>query len=244
MHGGGVEITYILFVLLGFFASIIAAVFGFGSAMVMLAIGPYLLPAEQAVALAAVLFGVSTLTKTLLFRHQLDWRVVGIMAAASMPFAYLGGTFLPQLPPGLLHRLLGLMILFYLATRHFDFLPRFKLGTKGLVAGAAAYGFTSGLIGSGNVIKVVMFREMNISREAFVGAMAATSVLASGAKTLAYYQAGLLDHNLAWPIAGLATAAIVAALLGRSVLKKVSNQMFDQGVQLVLAVAAIGLLVK
>lgn len=234
---------YLLFIVLGFFASVIAAVFGFGSAMVMLAFGPYLVPAEQAVALAAVLFGASTLTKSLLFRQHMHWRTVLIMALASVPFAYLGGLLMPSLPPGVLPRLLGLMILLYLAINRFDFLPRFRIGTAGLIGGAAAYGLTSGLIGSGNVIKVVMFREMNISRESFVGAMAATSVLASMAKATAYWQSGLLNPGLALPMLGLVVVAVGAALFGRSALRKISSRGFDAGVQLLLLVAAIGLLI-
>jgi uncharacterized membrane protein YfcA len=233
---------FLPFIVLGFFASAIAGVFGFGSAMIMLAFGPYLVGAEQAVALSAVLFGASTLTKSLLFRQHMHWRIVLIMAVASVPFAYLGGLLMPALPAGVLPRLLGAMILFYLATTRFNFLPRFRIGTPGLVAGAAAYGLTSGLIGSGNVIKVVMFREMNISRESFVGAMAATSVLASLAKASAYWQSGLLNPELAWPMAGLVAVAVVAALLGRGALRKMSAGWFDTGIQLLLLVAAVGLL--
>lgn len=234
---------YLLFTLLGFVASLISAVFGFGSAMVILAFGPYLLPTEQAVALAAVLFGASTLTKSLMFRQHMHWRTVIIMAIASVPFAFLGGLLMPLLPNGVLPRLLGLMILLYLVIGHYDVLPKFRIGTAGLIAGSAAYGLTSGLVGSGNVIKVVMFREMNITREAFVGAMAATSVLASGAKLTAYWQSGLLTQELRWPILGLVLVAVVAALLGRSALTRINNERFDFGLKVLLAIAALGLLI-
>lgn len=235
---------YWLFVTLGFIASAVAAVFGFGSAMIMLAFGPYLVGAEQAIALSAVLFGASTLTKSLLFRKHLDWKVVAIMATASVPFAYLGGLMMPLLPNGMLARLLGVMILIYLLISRFDVLPRFRIGTPGLVAGSAAYGLASGLVGSGNIIKVVMFREMNITREAFVGAMAATSVLASFAKITAYWQGNLLNDSMMMLIAALVAVAVSAALLGRSTLRAISSDWFDRGVRLLLLFAAIGLLIK
>ncbi len=233
--------SYLLFVLCGFAASLVSAVFGFGSAMVVLAIGPHLIPVGEAIALAAVMFGASTVTKTILFRKHMDWKIVGIMAIASMPFAYLGGILLSHMDPTLTRRLLGLMILTYLFLSVFK-PPSIPMGLGGIALGSAGYGFLSGLLGSGGVIKVVMLRELKITREAFVGAMAATSVLASGAKITAYTQAGLLSEKLWMPIIGLIAAAVVAAIIGRFYLNKISVDGFDIGVRVLLGIAAVALL--
>lgn len=234
--------SYLLFVLAAFAASLVSAVFGFGSAMLVLAIGPHLIPVEEAIALAAVLFAASTITKTILFREHMDWKVVGVMALASVPFAYAGGLLLSQMDPALTRRLLGLMILSYLALSYFK-PPTIRLGMPGIAIGSAAYGFVSGLLGSGSVIKVVMLRELNITREAFVGAMAATSVLASGAKIIAYSQTGLLKPDLWLAMLGLTIAAISAALIGRRTLSKISVTGFDVGVRVLLGIAAIALVI-
>lgn len=234
---------YLAFVVLGFGASIISAVFGFGTALVVLAVGSYILPVKEAIALATVLFAASTITKTLLFGKHVDWRVAGTMAFGCLPFAYLGASFLAEVPADILKRLLGLMVLAYLVLTVFKLFPKFKIGTPGLVVGSAAYGFVSGLLGSGNLIKVFIFREMNITKEAFVGAMAATSVLSNVAKLGAYSKIGILSTAMAWPIAGLVVAAISAALIGRLFLQKVSADQFGYGVQLILAACAVGLLV-
>jgi len=234
--------SYLLFVIAAFAASLISGIFGFGTAMFVLAIGPHLIPVEQAIALAAVLFAASTITKTILFRKHMDWKIVGVMALSSMPFAYAGGVLLSYMDPLLTRRLLGLMILSYLALSYFK-PPKLKLGLPGIAVGAASYGLLSGLLGTGSVIKVVMLRELNITREAFVGAMAATSVLASCAKIVAYSQSGLLTLDL-WPtILGLCVAAISASFIGRRYLGKLSVTGFDIGVRVLLAIAAIALVI-
>ena len=120
-----------------------------------------------------------------------------ILSIGSFPFAYIGGLLLEQAPAPILKRSLGGMILAYLALTQYKLLPKFKIGTLGLITGSALYGFISGLLGSGNLVKAIMFREMNISKEAFVGAMAASSVLANLSKLTAYYQSGLLHMGLA-----------------------------------------------
>ena len=237
------EIEYLLFASLGFTATTISAVFGFGTALIVLAVGSHILPVKDAIALGTVLFAASTVLKTVLFGKHIDWKIAGIMAIASLPFAYLGAAFLTDMPTGLLRRLLGSMILIYLCLSIFNLFPRIKIGTAGLVAGSAAYGFVSGLLGSGNLIKAIIFREMKITKEAFVGAMAATSVLSNAAKITAYTKSGLLGTQQLWAIVTLVLGAIVAVQLGRRILRFVSVSYFEVGIRVVLGVSAIALLI-
>lgn len=233
----------ILFVLIGFVGSFASAVFGFGTALLVLGVGSHVLPVKDAIALATVLFAASTVTKSLLFGRYIDWNLVGIMTLASLPFAYLGAELLSVLPGDLIKRMLGVMILIYLGVRLSGVLPAFRVGRGGLLAGSALYGFVSGLLGSGNLVKVILFREMNITKEAFVGAMAATSVMANVAKLGSYWHSGLLRVDMAWPAFGLVICAIVTSLIGRRILRHMNAGVFETGVQVVLVLAAVALLI-
>jgi len=234
---------YTLFVLIGFVSSVASAVFGFGNALLLLALGSHILPVKETIALATVLVVASTVPKTFLFGKHIDWKVVAIMSAACLPFAYLGAQLLAIAPAEHIKRLLGATIIIYLVSRITNRLPSYKIGTVGLVAGSALYGFVSGLLGSGNLIKVVMFREMHITKEAFVGAMAATSVMSNFAKIFSYTQSGLLHTGLMWPALALVASAVVAAFVGRAVLHKIDIKTFETGVSLLLGIAAVALMI-
>ncbi|MEM7564212.1 MAG: sulfite exporter TauE/SafE family protein [Pseudomonadota bacterium] len=238
-----VGLLEVCFVILGFTASLVSAVFGFGTALLVLALGSYLLPVQTTIVLATVLFAASTITKTIVFGKHIDWRVAGIMAIASLPFAFGGALLMTEVPTHWLQRLLGGMILLYVILNRFQLFPKFRINTSGLILGSAGYGFVSGLLGSGNLIKALIFREMNITKEAFVGAMAATSVLSNVAKLSAYTHSGLLDIHLLYPAAGLIVSALIAVLLGKKILRKMNHNQFETGLQIVLAVSAIGLIV-
>ena len=233
---------YTLFVALGFFASIISAIFGFGTALFVLAIGSHILPVKETIALATVLFTASVLAKTWLFARHIDWKLVAIMVTASLPFAYLGASLLAVAPAPLIKKLLAAMVLIYLALSLFKLMPRWRIGTAGLIVGSTLYGFVSGLIGTGGLIKAILFKEMNIAKEAFVGAMAATSILANFAKLVAYAQTGILTREMAWPAVGLVAAALATSFIGRDVLRHFSVRQFEAGVQILLAVLTVGLL--
>ena len=233
---------YVLFVAVGLAGSLVSAVFGFGTALLVLAVGAHILPVKETIALATVLFAASTVTKTFLFSRVIDWKTIAVMVASSVPFAYLGANLLVDLPTELARRLLAGMILLYLLLGVFKRLPRIEIGTGGLVFGSALYGFVSGLLGSGNLIKVVLFREMKISKEAFVGAMAASAVLNNLVKLTSYSLNGLLTADMAVPIAALAASGVAAAFVGRAILKRLKVRVFEIGVQVLLAVAAAALL--
>jgi len=236
-------LDYALFVLIGLAGSLASAVFGFGTALLVLAIGSHVLPVKETIALATVLFTASTVTKTLLFGRHIDWKVVAIMAVACLPFSYLGAQLLAAVPADHIKRLLGVMVLAYMLLSLGRLLPAIKIGTAGVIVGSALYGFVSGLLGSGNLIKVIMFREMRMTGEAFVGAMAATSVMSNIAKLGAYTQTGLLHSGLVWPALALALSAVGAAFVGRAILRKIDGRTFETGVQVLLGAAAAALLI-
>jgi len=233
----------IVFVLIAFVASFASAIFGIGSAFLVLAFGSLALPVKETIALATVLFTASTVTKTLLFRGNIDWKVVGVMSFACLPFAYLGAQLLAVAPAEYVKPMLGVMILIYIGLTATKSLPSIRIGMPGLLAGSALSGFVSGFLGSGNVIKVVLFREMKITKEAFVGTMAATAVLSNTVKLTSYIRTGLLTVDMVWTACTLVVVAVLVALIGRLFLKKLSIHAFETGVQVLLSVAAIALFV-
>ncbi len=235
-------IETILFVCLGFGASLVSAVFGLGTALIVLSLGAYLLPVKESIALAAVLFAASTSTKTILFYQAIQWKQAMIMIIASIPFTYLGALAFGYLPAELLRKLLGVMILLYLAVSLLGLMVRHEPKSATLFCGSAAYGFISGVLGSGNIVKALVLRGFNYPKEAFVGMMAVTSVLANFVKIAVFYKAGTLHAGQIEVMLLLITAAIFAALIGRFYLKRLSTQRFNFGLNVVLGLSAIGLL--
>ncbi len=239
----GTGLDQIAFILIAFVASFASAIFGFGSALLVLAFGSLVLPVKVAIALATVLFTASTVTKSLLFRDHIDWKMVGVMSFACLPFAYHGAQLLAVAPAEFVKPMLGAMVFIYLGLTITKRLPSISIGMLGLFAGSALYGFVSGFLGSGNIIKVILFREMKITKEAFVGAMAATAVLSNIVKLTSYIRTGLLTVDMAWTALTLVFVAVAVALIGRLFLKKLSAQAFQTGIQILLGIAAIALLV-
>ena len=92
------ELIYVLFVGMSFIACLMPAVFGFGTALIVIAVGSHILPIKEVIPLAMVLFTVSTLTKSIIYGKHIDWKLTSIMSMVSLPFAYLGARYLNEVP--------------------------------------------------------------------------------------------------------------------------------------------------
>ncbi|MEY8828087.1 TSUP family transporter [Sedimentitalea sp. XS_ASV28] len=136
----------IAFILIAFVASFASAIFGFGSALLVLAFGSLVLPVKETIALATVLFTASAVTKSLLFRDHIEWKMVGVMSFACLPFTYLGAQLLAVASAEVVKPMLGVMVLIYLAVTATKRLPSISFGMSGLFAGSALYGFVSGFL--------------------------------------------------------------------------------------------------
>ncbi|WP_259780933.1 sulfite exporter TauE/SafE family protein [Aestuariispira ectoiniformans] len=238
-----IELPYLFFVAASAGASVISAVFGFGTAMVVLAVGSMVLPVKESIALATIIFTSNTLIKTWLYRREIDWPLAIWMSLASLPFAFLGAEVMVWAPVNFMQTALGILVLVYVAMQLWK--PHGTLPlSKPLILGASGlYGFLSGLLGTGNVIKAIFLQRAGLERHSFVGVMAATSVLANLAKLGAYSQAGLL--TLAhWPAAvGLVAVSLVSTVAGRAVLHRVNSEQFRIGVLVILTGIAATLLI-
>ena len=92
------------------------------------------------------------------------------------------------------------------------------------------------------MIKAILFRQLAIAKDGFVGIMAATSILTNIAKLSAYASDELLHSGQFSTMGWLVLAAILAALLGKKILQRISLRGFKTGVLAVLALAGTALL--
>ncbi len=234
---------YAAFVLIAFASSMVSAIFGLGTALLLLSIGVFLLPIKETIALATILFLAAGIVKTLLFRDKIDWRTTLWVTIGSLPFAWFGAELVDAAPAELLKKLLGAMVLVYLLVSITGWNLPLKPGKYGLLAGSCVYGFLSGLLGSGNIIKAILFREMSFGRQSFVGTMAATSVLTNTAKLTAYTKDGLIAPDHSYTILALIVSATISSLIGRLLLQKFSMVYFQYGLSILLACVALKLLI-
>ncbi|MEM7294374.1 MAG: TSUP family transporter, partial [Pseudomonadota bacterium] len=97
-------IEIVAFLAIAFASSLVSAVFGIGTALLLLSLGALVLPVQHVIALSTVLFLAAGLTKSLLFRRSIDWALVAWVTIGSIPLAYVGGALVDDASPDFLRK--------------------------------------------------------------------------------------------------------------------------------------------
>lgn len=238
-----IELPYLLFIAASAAASVVSAVFGFGTAMIVLAVGAMVLPVKETIALATVIFTSNTVIKTWLYRREIDWPLAVWMSLASLPFAYLGAVVMIWAPVEFMQKALGILVVIYVVMQVRRPKTDLHLSKPVILGCSGLYGFLSGLLGTGNVVKAMFLQRAGLERHGFVGVMAATSVLANVVKLGTYGKAGILTLGHGPAAFGLVLVSLVSTIAGRAVLHRVNSDQFRIGVLVILTVIATTLLV-
>ncbi|WP_162938251.1 sulfite exporter TauE/SafE family protein [Kiloniella sp. EL199] len=233
-----------IFLAIAFLGSLISALFGLGSGLIVLSLGSLFIPIKDCIALATILFMASTFTKTILYHQYIDWKLSAIIALGSIPFSLLGAETLASIDPEPLRPLLaGFIILsVIISTLGLQlFLPQ---RASIALAVAALYGYVSGLLSSGNPIKALALDRMGFEKQSFIGVMAATALGVNITKLVSYSDNSILrpEH---YPLGiALIVISITSALIGKKLIHRIENDRYKQGLSVILIFSAIALLFK
>lgn len=232
----------LLLIPLCYITSSLAGVFGFGSSLLLTPVAMILLPPRQAIALVTVAFTVSTLSKTWLHWSQINWRISLWIMASSIPMSVVGALMMVHTDTQILKWVLATLVLFHVFRE--KFFSQFRLPPNNAVifGGGVFYGLISGLVGTGSPVKVMVFSELNLVKEQFVGTMAVTALFMNIAKVGIYGSNALFSWGQ-WPLlVGMSLTALAGAWTGKVILKKMSVGQYKKGVWVLLIVSAAAML--
>lgn len=119
-------LPYVLVGITALAASVLAAVAGFGGAVVMLLVLVWAFGVRDAIPILTVAQLMGNLSRVGLNRRELDWRVVRRFGMGAVPAAAVGGVVFATAPAAALVRVLGVFLLLMVAYRHSS--PR--MGTR------------------------------------------------------------------------------------------------------------------
>lgn len=219
----------------------LSGVFGFGSGLILTPLMMLILPPKTAIVVVTLAFFVSTLSKTVIFRRVIDWKLVSFIIVSSGIPVYWGSELMVSAPVAMLKQGLALLILFYLLKNLFGW--KFRLnGRLQIFLGSALYGWLTGIIGTASPIKAMVFNELEVEREAFVGAMAVTALAMNLIKLGNWSRYSLVDPQY-YPLGmALCVGALVGTLIGKKILGRMNSQYFQRGLMALLFASALALL--
>jgi uncharacterized membrane protein YfcA len=234
-----VWVSYVVLWATAFLASVVAAVTGFGGAVILLPILTWVCGVREAIPILTVAQLVGNASRVWFNRHELSYPIIGWFSLGGIPMAILGSYLFATAPLSVLTRLLGLLLLIMALVRRLA-QGRFpKLSAPAFTAVGAVSSLISALVGSVGPLMAPLFLAHGLVKGSYIGTEAACTVVMHVTKIITYRRYALLslDHILFGLVVG--SVMILGSYVGKIILNKVSSKTFDLLIEANLILAGL-----
>ncbi|MDP8568382.1 sulfite exporter TauE/SafE family protein [Methylophilus aquaticus] len=209
----------------------ISLICGGGAGLLLIPILGYSLPAAQVPAALSIGTSVSSVTKIVLFFHEIEWRIVKLFLPAAIAGVFFGAWLLSYLAPMYVELCMAVFLLSNLpylfkkesTTAHAAHPPAYLLPFIGLLAGAI-----SGLTGAVGVLFNRFYLRYGMSKEQIVATRAANEIILHIIKLILYACFGLFTLKVLMLGLIVALAAILSTTLMKRMLPAISIRLFSK----------------
>jgi uncharacterized membrane protein YfcA len=224
-------------------ASGVGTITGFGTSTIMVPVLVPYLGLTSTLLFVGIIHWFGNIWKLLLFRQGLRWRLIVRFAVTGVPATILAAAFMFNAPEATLSRVLGALLLAYVAflflRSHFA-LPQ---GPRTTLAGGALYGFTAGIFGIGGAIRGALLAAYNLPKAVYIATTGAIGLAIDSGRLVAYFLGGsMLDRPLWLGMLIFVPVSFLGAKIGERAVARIPQQRFRQVIAAFLAVVALKLL--
>ena len=225
-------------------ASTVAAIAGFGGAVVLLPVLVWVFGARDAVPILTVAQLVGNLSRVHFNRRELVWPVAGWFAVGAVPSSVVGALLLVTAPASIFSKLLGVFLLASVAYRHRKLGCRLRVTELGFVGVGAGLGFLSALLGSVGPLAAPFFLSYGLVAGAYIGTEALTAVTMHLVKVVVYGGYAVLSSQAVMTGLAIGAVMILGSYLGKRLLARVPERLFPIIIEIVLVASGLQLLLS
>ena len=193
---------------LGLGAGVLGGVIGFGTTIILMPALVYFYGPIQAIPVIALVATVANLSRIFLWWSVINWKVCFVYGIAAIPFTILGVNTLVALNERLIEATLGFFLILLIPIRRWMRKKNFYLSLWQIGLVGAGIGYLTGIVATTGAINTPFFLAYGLSKGAFLGTEAASTLSILITKGITFHQLGFLNS----------TAIIQGLLIGSFVL--------------------------
>jgi len=193
---------------LGLGAGVLGGVIGFGTTIILMPALVYFYGPIQAIPVVALIATVANLSRIFLWWSVINWKVCFVYSITAIPAVILGVNTLVTLNDRFIEITLGLFLILLIPIRRWMRQKNFYLKLWQMSLVGAGIGFLTGIVATTGAINTPFFLAFGLSKGAFLGTEAASTLSILFTKGITFHQLGFLN----------ATAMIQGLLIGSCVL--------------------------
>jgi uncharacterized protein len=229
---------------LAFASEILGTLSGFGSSTFFVPAASHFERFQLVLALTSILHCFGNLSKLALFRQNFNYRLFILLAVPSIVFTGLGAFLAGQIQTVYLLKGLGIFLIcwslyFFLKGRETVQMPVWVAMLL-----TALSGFSTGLLGTGGAVRGIALASLGTETSVFVGLSAAIDLLGDILRAAIYLENGFMDWSQWHYLPLLLVAAWCGTYLGRMILGRVDQKMFEKIVSAFVLIGGIAMVME
>jgi uncharacterized membrane protein YfcA len=231
-----------LFLLLSLIAEILGTIGGFGSSVFFVPLANFYFDFESVLGLTAIYHLSSNLSKIVMFKKGLDYKLLISIGIPSIIFVTVGGLLTKVFDNSYLELFLGVFLiilaLLFLIKKDLVINPI----KRNAIIGGSLSGFSAGLLGTGGAIRGLTMAAFNLEKSVFIATSAVIDFLIDFSRTFVYYYNGYIHkHDLIY-VPFLMVIGVVGTSIGKKILNYLPQDKFKRiSLSLILIIGIITL---
>jgi len=221
-----------------FLAATVAGVTGFGGAAIILPVLVVFYGTRDAIPILTIVQLVGNGSRVWFNRRAIDLAVVKWFALGGVPAAVAGAILFAKAPLGILTRFLGAFLILLVVWRHLPRTPM-RMTLRGFAALGAGASFLSALVGSVGPLMAPFFLAYGLTKTAYIGTEALTTVIMHLTKLVVYKQNSLLSGKAMWVGLVLSPVMILGSYVGKLIVERLPERAFIVVIEVTLVAAGV-----
>ena len=218
----------ILFISLALIAEIIGTISGFGSSVFFVPIAAYFFDFHSVLGITAVFHIFSNISKIVLFRKGVNWKIVLYLGVPAVIFVSLGALLSNYLDNHLLEIGLAVFLIFF--SLLFLLFQKIEIRPTNFnsVVGGTISGFVAGLLGTGGAIRGMTLAAFNLQKDVFIATSAFIDFGVDLSRGIVYFSNGFIHYHDLLYVFLLIGVSFIGTYIGKLILQKISEALFKK----------------
>jgi uncharacterized membrane protein YfcA len=234
--------AYIIVCSVGLIAGVLGGIIGFGTTIILMPLLVHFFGPLQAVPIVALVAIVANVSRVFIWLKAIDWRVCIVYNLCAVPSVILGANTLVMLSPRLIDLILGCFLLFMIPIRRWLRKIEFQLKLWHMAIVGAFIGYLTGVVASTGAINTPFFLAYGLTKGAFIGTEAASSLIMFVAKGITFHQLGVLNSEIIGQGLLIGAFVLIGSAFSKRFVLNLPEKVFLHMMEAVMLVSSLSIL--
>jgi len=228
---------------LGLGAGVLGGVIGFGTTIILMPALVYFYGPIQAIPVIALVATVANLSRIFLWWSVINWKVCFVYSITAIPAVILGVNTLVALNDRLIEITLGLFLILLIPIRRWMRQKNFYLKLWQMSLVGAGIGYLTGIVATTGAINTPFFLAFGLSKGAFLGTEAASTLSILFTKGITFHQLGFLNATAMIQGLLIGSCVLVGSIFSKKIVLALPEKKFLLLMELVMLISGASILV-